>query len=183
MIPTLTFDDGPSEWTDPILDLLAEHHTTAVFFVIGAHIQGREETLQRMSAHGHVIGNHTFTHAKSTTLDDEDFVDELASTNDAIREVTGERPVVWRAPFFAMDTRTIMLAKGLELMHVDANVVPDDWREDDGAVIAERVLHALRHDSVVCLHDGIPPRGASGQSAPSRAGTVEAVRLILEATT
>jgi peptidoglycan/xylan/chitin deacetylase (PgdA/CDA1 family) len=43
----LTFDDGPSEWTEPILDLLADHDAYATFFVVGSAVEGREATLER----------------------------------------------------------------------------------------------------------------------------------------
>ena len=43
----LTFDDGPSEWTPSILDLLAEHDARATFFILGANVSGREHTLRR----------------------------------------------------------------------------------------------------------------------------------------
>ena len=57
----LTFDDGPSEWTAPILDLLAEHRAHATFFLIGSLIGGRPEIVERMQAEGHEIANHTWS--------------------------------------------------------------------------------------------------------------------------
>ena len=54
----LTFDDGPSPWTAPILDLLAEHSARATFFVLGANIAWRESTLRRAVEEGHELGVH-----------------------------------------------------------------------------------------------------------------------------
>lgn len=58
----LTFDDGPSKYTDAILDILKEENVPATFFVIGANIQGREEQIRRIHNEGHKVANHTYSH-------------------------------------------------------------------------------------------------------------------------
>ena len=40
----LTFDDGPSQWTPAVLDLLREHDATATFFVVGRWVDTRGDT-------------------------------------------------------------------------------------------------------------------------------------------
>lgn len=64
-IVALTFDDGPSLWTEQILDVLAESGARATFFVCGVAIQGREDTLRRCVAERHEVANHTHTHPGS----------------------------------------------------------------------------------------------------------------------
>jgi peptidoglycan/xylan/chitin deacetylase (PgdA/CDA1 family) len=54
--PTLTFDDGPSESTAEILDLLAEHGIIAIFYVIGIRATQRPDLVAR-AADGHIVGN------------------------------------------------------------------------------------------------------------------------------
>jgi peptidoglycan/xylan/chitin deacetylase (PgdA/CDA1 family) len=62
-VVALTFDDGPSEWTIPILDLLSRHDNWATFFVVGRHItEQHEATLRRVVAAGGELGTHSFTH-------------------------------------------------------------------------------------------------------------------------
>src|SRR5438067_10685616 len=59
----LTFDDGPNEpHTWHLLDVLAKHGTPAAFFMIGRYVRERPDIAQAVSAAGHVIGNHTYTH-------------------------------------------------------------------------------------------------------------------------
>src|SRR5262245_15946215 len=59
----LTFDDGPSRWTEEILDILAARGVKATFFVVGARAAERPDLVKRMYAEGHDVGVHTFTHA------------------------------------------------------------------------------------------------------------------------
>lgn len=53
----LTFDDGPSEWTEPILDALSEHRAPATLFIVGAFAAARTSVLQRVVSDGHELGN------------------------------------------------------------------------------------------------------------------------------
>ena len=64
----LTFDDGPSQWTRAILDVLFDHDVKAVFFVTGQHAKDNLEIIAQASDEGNVIGNHGFTHRRLTDL-------------------------------------------------------------------------------------------------------------------
>src|SRR5580693_8052181 len=58
----LTFDDGPSEGTPAILDILAQYRVSATFFQVGANVDRLPELARAVLAAGHVIGNHSYTH-------------------------------------------------------------------------------------------------------------------------
>ena len=179
-VTTLTFDDGPSEWTPLILDLLAEHEVKATFFVTGLALIGNGLIVARAYLEGHTIGNHGFSHVRLTELSDVAVRLQLAETSRSLKTVTGERPSLFRAPFFATNGRVGGIAAGLGLTHVGASIIPDDWMSDDSEAIARVVLSELKPGAVVSLHDGIPPDGGSDRCTASRMPTVEAVRMILE---
>ncbi len=177
-----TFDDGPSEWTSQILDLLAEHNSKATFFVVGSQIEGREGILLRADYEGHAIGNHSWSHPRLTgpNLAKNTIWRELKDTSAKIADITGTWPAAWRAPYYAHDARVDAIARDIGLTeHIGSDVIPDDWMLDDPEEIARRVLRA--GDGIVTLHDGIPPDGGSSRCTKSRQPTVDAVRLILEA--
>lgn len=177
----LTFDDGPSDWTEPILDLLAEHHAVASFFVVGQQIAGREHLVASMADEGHTVGVHSWSHPRLTEITGTAVRRELGDTAALIADVTGQRPSVYRAPYFATNQWVDQIAGELGLTHVGADVVPDDWCKVDAEEIARIVLSEAGPGKVVCLHDGIPPDGRSESCTQSRQPTVDAVRLILEA--
>jgi peptidoglycan/xylan/chitin deacetylase (PgdA/CDA1 family) len=171
----LTFDDGPSEWTPAILDLLAEHRARATFFVLGESAEARPELLERIRAQGHELGNHTWSHPPLTGEPDDRVRQELSRTSALIETATGVAPALWRAPYLELDERTERVARGLGLTHARGDVNPPDW---DGrfphALIATFVLKQLRPDALVVLHDGIP----SNENG-DRTRTVRALAAIL----
>lgn len=67
----LTLEDGPSIYTEHILDVLKEHNMTATFFVVGKLIHKYHDTIQRMVNEGHQLASHTYSHADLTLTDPE----------------------------------------------------------------------------------------------------------------
>jgi peptidoglycan-N-acetylglucosamine deacetylase len=59
----LTFDDGPNAHTDEVLDALKEMHVKATFFIVGNQAHRHPETLARIAREGHLLANHSATHA------------------------------------------------------------------------------------------------------------------------
>ena len=180
-VVALTFDDGPSPWSGPILDLLAEHGGRATFFVLGAAVDEPDgtATVTRMLAEGHEVGNHTYTHHTNLPeLDDERLRGELTTTSAAIERATGRRPRYWRAPHFRSDARVRAVAGELGLQEIGCSVITADYLWP-GPQTAELVLEHLRPGDVVDLHDGRAPTDGPEASSATREDTVEAVRLIL----
>lgn len=59
----LTFDDGPSNHTEKILDILAEYDAKATFFIIGEELrEERKPIINRIIKEGHAIGLHSNVH-------------------------------------------------------------------------------------------------------------------------
>jgi peptidoglycan/xylan/chitin deacetylase (PgdA/CDA1 family) len=146
----LSFDDGPSTLTPAVLDALAAHGAKASFFVLGEHIEGREETLRRTAAEGHTIGNHGWSHRRFTELSDDEIRDELERTAAAVERVTGVRPRLWRPPHGDTDPRVDAVAGEPTLWDVD----PLDWTGIAAAEIVATVLAGARDGAIVDLHDG-----------------------------
>jgi len=176
----LTFDDGPSQWTHPILDLLADHDARATFFAVGANIPGNAGVVERAHAEGHLLGNHTTNHPDLTQLTLAEAARELAETTLMLDAATGGTTVYWRAPYLRRPR--VLSTPGL--IHIGCDVVPEDWMESDADVICKRVLASCGHRSIVLLHDGRPPgqpTHAEGGSLDSRDQTVAALAQLLPA--
>ena len=89
-----------------VLDLLAEHDTTATFFVVGEVAAEYPDLLRDVSDAGHEIASHGHTHRPLWELDRDAFRAELRRSAAAIRRAVGERPVGFRAPNFSIDPDT-----------------------------------------------------------------------------
>jgi peptidoglycan/xylan/chitin deacetylase (PgdA/CDA1 family) len=179
---SLTFDDGPSDWTEAVLDELAAHDAHATFFVLGAAVvtPARRQTLERIVRDGCELGNHTFSHPALDELSPEEVERELALGTAVIERTTGVETRHWRAPYLRSTSEAGARAAALGLREVRASIVPSDysWPADQ---TASYVLERLRPGAVVCLHDGRPPHEPPDLSRPTRDQTVSATRAILEA--
>ena len=96
----LTFDDGPSTIvTNAVLDVLEEENVKATFFVVGARVEGREETLKRIVDEGHTLGVHSSTHDYSKIYASEEaFLADVDDCAAVIKKITGVTPRVYRFP-------------------------------------------------------------------------------------
>jgi peptidoglycan/xylan/chitin deacetylase (PgdA/CDA1 family) len=174
----LTFDDGPSRWTPLVLDLLREHEARATFFVIGARVRERPDDVKRIVAEGHELGSHTLTHPRLTEIPEDEVRAEIQGGQDALEEVLGTAPSLFRAPGFYADRRELAIVEELGLEAVFAHVDPQDWRpERDSHTIFSLVLRELREGAIVDLHDGYPPPPTS--SREDCTPTVEALDHLL----
>ncbi len=179
-VVALTFDDGPSVWTEAILDRLQEHGGHATFFVLGCVVADRPETMRRILESGSEIGNHTFTHQYLTLLDDDRIRDEIKRTTAVIENVAGAPSTLWRAPYFNSDERVQAAVGALGLREVWYSIMPGDWQLPADET-ARRVIAELRPGAIVCLHDGRPPHEPFELSDPTREATATAMTSILDA--
>lgn len=99
----LTFDDGPSAYTNELLDALALYKVKATFFIVGSRVQYHQAIMERMMREGHVIANHSFTHARLGRRyadNPELLISQIGATNDAIRPfIRPGQGLYFRAPY------------------------------------------------------------------------------------
>lgn len=174
----LTLDDGPSEWTIPILDLLKAHDQHATFFVLGCHLQAHAAELERMVAEGHEIGLHGWDHREVEGLTANELTGQIMLTMNAIRHVTGTSPRRWRSPWGKTDKRSaeVILNAGLRITGLGIDSYDCERTAKD---IQQAVLSQLVDEAIITLHDGVAPNGH--EQTKSRANTVAALPAILEA--
>lgn len=95
----LTFDDGPSNNTPQILDILNKEGIKATFFTLGERVARNPDIAKRIVKEGHAIGNHTYNHHyKQLYGGFEEFANQVIQTDDAIYAATGIRSTLLRAP-------------------------------------------------------------------------------------
>lgn len=95
----LTFDDGPSENTEKILDILDEYDVKATFFVVGREGDTAVSAYRRIVDEGHTLAMHSFTHQYTQIYKNlKSFKEDVTSIQDYLEEVTGVKPVFYRFP-------------------------------------------------------------------------------------
>ena len=89
-VVALTFDDGPNEpWTSRLLDVLGEREVPGTFFQVGRCAERHPDVTRRVVAEGHVLGNHSLSHAFGRYLTEPRQTSEVLGGQQALR---GGRP-------------------------------------------------------------------------------------------
>ncbi|HLJ17529.1 MAG TPA: polysaccharide deacetylase family protein [Bryobacteraceae bacterium] len=169
----LTFDDGPSESTPDLLEVLDRYRVPATFFQCGANVRRLPRLARQIAGAGHEIGNHTDSHPMLQFHSPAYIRDELARAQQAIEDTTGVVPALFRAPYGVRWFGLREAQQELHLLGVMWTIIGRDWKEPADC-IAGTVLRGAAKGAIVCLHDG-----RILQTAPDIRATVEAVRRIL----
>lgn len=169
----LTFDDGPSESTPEILDILARHQVPATFFQIGANVERLPEIAHAVRQAGHLIGNHSYTHPLLCFHSAEFIEDELRQAQQSIEAYAGVRPTWFRPPFGVRWFGFGQAQRRLHLIGVMWTVIGYDWKLKADAIV-QRLLKRVSNGAILCLHDGRELR-----AKPDIGVTVEAVRRLV----
>ncbi|MFZ1163608.1 polysaccharide deacetylase family protein [Mycobacterium sp.] len=150
----LTFDDGPTPYTDRLLSILKANNIKATFFEIGNKVAANPAGAKRVVDAGMELGNHTWEHPTMTTLPPDDVPGQLARANDAIATATGVKPSLWRPPGGLTNAAVDEQAKKAGLAGILWDVIPFDWINDSNTAASRDVLMAqIKPGSVVLLHD------------------------------
>ncbi|MCI5873768.1 MAG: polysaccharide deacetylase [Clostridiales bacterium] len=178
----LTFDDGPSDNTEAILDILAEYDVKATFFVVGKEDEVSQELYRRIVEEGHTLGMHSYSNRYSVIYQSaEAFETDYQKLKDYLFDVTGTECKFYRFPGGSSNqisnvpmSELIQFLNGQGTVYYDWNVSAGDAAS--AAYTADEIVENVTEDvvkyktSVVLLHD-----------AEDKSTTVEAIRPLIEA--
>lgn len=150
----LTFDDGPSPYTDRLLRVLKDNDAKATFFEIGNKVAANPAGAKRVVDAGMELGSHTWEHPNMTTIPPEDIAAQFSRANDAIVAATGRKPSLYR-PAGGLSNPAVRQAAGnFGLAEILWDVIPFDWANDSNTAATRQVLMAqIKPGSVVLFHD------------------------------
>lgn len=149
-VVALTFDDGPSKYTNKILDVLKKYNACGTFFLIGNKVEFYSDTLRRMLEEESEIGNHSYDHKLLTRLSKEEFQEEINKTQEAIKKVTGFTPTLFR-PTYGGYTNTLKSYTDLKFVLWDVD--SRDWQVKTKNRILKNVLPNVKSGSIILMHD------------------------------
>jgi len=153
----LTFDNGyENGYTAPILDVLKAKGVPACFFVTGHYVKDQPTLLKRMTAEGHLIGNHSWTHPDMSQLSDTRIQDELDKVKREVAQLTGQKEMAYlRPPRGIFSERSLAVSRSLGYTNVFWSVAYKDWETNAqrGARHAfDSVVPQLHPGAVILLH-------------------------------
>ena len=150
----LPFDDGPSQYTHMILDLLEAVGGRATFCVLGNRIHNHPDALVRAVALGSEVIGHSWDHTEFTRLGPNAITSQINQTSAAIEAVIGQAPPpIIRVPFGSVNRTVENVARelGYALLHWSED--PRDWYNRDADAIYYRIISRAIDGSIVLLHD------------------------------
>lgn len=177
----LTFDDGPSENTVAILDILKKHNIKATFFVIGNESEDAGEIYKRIVDEGHTLAMHSYSHKYSMLYNTlEDFQNDFSKIQNYLYEVTGEECLYYRFPGGSSNhVSNTSMSEFIQYLN-QQGITYFDWNVSSGdatsqAYTAEELVENVLTDivkyktSIVLMHD-----------AETKVSTVEALEPMIE---
>ncbi|MCL6547926.1 MAG: polysaccharide deacetylase family protein [Alicyclobacillus sp.] len=162
-----TFDDGPSQrYTPQILDILAQHHVRATFFVLGFRCREFPDIVRRIRREGHQIGSHGFDHRSLLAQSEQGLRAEVLRTDEVVMKVCGVRPLYFRPPGGLVkpgDEEAIhRLGHPIAMWTLDSQ----DWKARSAAEIVRNVESGARSGAIVLFHDGVSNSRLTVQALP-----------------
>lgn len=146
----LTFDDGPSSFTNRLLDCLEANNSKATFFMVGKEIDSFPDEVKRMESLGCELGNHTYSHVDLTTLAPEDMSAEIAGVDEDLVNLVGHGATVLRPPYGNInDSVRSTVGTPMILWSIDTL----DWETQDASQITEAVMSQVQDGSIILMHD------------------------------
>jgi peptidoglycan/xylan/chitin deacetylase (PgdA/CDA1 family) len=147
----LTFDDGPSQTTSQVLDVLQKYNAVATFFLIGQNVNSNmKSTMQRQLNMGCELACHSYTHSDMGNMSAWQVQNEISQCVNAIKGQVNTDIKFFRAPY--LSTSNTMF-QNINLTFIQG-ITCNDW---ESYVSAEQrkndVLRNTTDGTIVLLHD------------------------------
>lgn len=157
----LTFDDGPSKYTDEILNILKKHNIYATFFFIGNNVNKYKSSVLKTYDNGHYIGLHSMTHDFKTLYGEHSakrYLNEMKEEQKILHSLVPIEPMLIRSPYgtypnFSNEHRDEVIKEGFKVW--DWTVDSLDWRYSQNPNQILRVVFSQIHQKreVILMHE------------------------------
>lgn len=146
----LTFDDGPGEYTEKLLDGLKKENAKASFFLLGKQAEKHPETIERIYNDGHLIGNHTYSHTSLFETNTKNFIHDLKKSEDIIKNITGNDVLFFRPPHGFYTGRRL---NKIDRIAIPWSNDPADWKNTNSDYVCSYLLDHAEDGKIFLLHD------------------------------
>lgn len=146
----LTFDDGPGEYTEELINCLVENNAKATFFMLGQNVEAYPEIAKELSDAGMELGNHSYSHPDLVTIGAEAAAQQVSNTDAALKATTGFEATVMRPPGGSFnDSVKAAIDHPLIIWSIDTR----DWATKSEDQTYQVVMDNAQDGSVVLMHD------------------------------
>ena len=153
----LTYDDGPEPKVgNVIMDSLLEVDGRCTFFMVGNTVARSEESkaeVKRMAEEGFEVANHSYAHKYYNKLSSQEVIDDVLKCNQAIKDVCGVEPTVFRLPGGIM---TDAVRNSVKMPIISWSIDTLDWKTREAAATINAVLGEDVHvqdGDIILMHE------------------------------
>jgi len=146
----ITFDDGPSIYTNELIEYLNSEGCPATFFVLGNKVEIYSDILKKSINYGNEIGNHSYNHKWLIKLDENEIEEQITKTQNIIKEYTGYTPKLLRPTYGSVNN---IIKDKINLDVVLWNVDTMDWKYKSVDKIVARATKNLKDGNIILMHD------------------------------
>ncbi len=162
----LTFDDGPSKYTQQYLQILQAHGATATFFNLGQQVDSDPSDAQAIVNAGCELASHTYSHMNLPKQDADTIKSELTKAFDSIASATGVTTTMFRPPYGAFTGDCWIASGGVASVSVIWNKDSEDWRKPGVDKIVSNATDNIRSGDIILMHDGGGNRDEDVEALP-----------------
>ena len=141
-----------TEYIEPMLEILDRYHAKTTFFVGWSWAVGNAETLKRIYAAGHEIGNHGYYHKDHSKIDAAYNKKEISEAHSAVKDILGLDMTLFAPPSGAFGDDTLSVAMDLGYRTVMWTRDTVDWRDHDAELIYKRAVKNVKGGDLILMH-------------------------------
>ena len=150
----LTFDDGPSDYTERYLEILKEHDAVGTFFVLGDNVNNYPDLAKKIVDSGNQICSHTQSHQQLDAISADASLSEITTAFTAIESATGTKTTTIRPPYGAIDSSVWLASKGTMSASILWNMDSLDWEKPGVDAIVSNSTDGIQPGYIILMHDG-----------------------------
>ena len=162
----LTFDDGPTYYTEQYMDILDRYGAKATFNLIGEQIEDCADVVRANCASSNQIASHTWHHPDLTTLNEEETRTQLGDTFDAIKRIADYDTSTIRAPYGDINIDVWLRSGGTMSLAVYWTHDSEDWKLPGVDQMVANCTNYMAPGSVILMHDGGGNRDQNLEALP-----------------
>ena len=155
-VVALTFDDGPTNLSNKIFDVLNKNNIKATFFWQGKNLADNREIIKKAKKNGHQIANHSWDHTNGYNLD-ENIVweQQVLRTIQELKNVAGVQSNYYRPPYGGITQKQIdfFASKGITTVLWSLTTMDWDKTQNDGIDLENKFKNHLHPGAIVLMHD------------------------------
>lgn len=149
-VVAITFDDGPSKYTEEIIETLKENNCNATFFVLGNKVEAYQDIIRKSIKNGNEIGNHTYNHKWLSRLSTNEIIDQITKTQNILQETIGYTPTYLRPTYGSVNQR---IKKNTNLKIALWTIDTKDWKIKNVDRIVEKAIENIEDGDIILMHD------------------------------